>query len=287
MTQAPPTLFDRKAIARNRTRAQARPDRPDWLDHSTAQEILWRLDVTLRHFPRLLLVNAPSELAQAIRASGKAGHVFEADIATKQGALCITPEALPFAPASLDAVIWANGLELVNDVPGTLIQIRRALKPDGLFLACVWAGNTLQELRESFLAAESETGGASPRVAPFGEIRVWGGLLSRAGLALPVADLDRLDVTYGDALTLMRELKHMGLANPLQARRKSFTPRQLLARAAMYYAENFAENGRLRATFERVTLTGWAPDESQQKPLAPGSAKTRLAEALNTREHKL
>ncbi|MDP4822677.1 MAG: class I SAM-dependent methyltransferase [Aestuariivirgaceae bacterium] len=288
MNEAPPALFDAKATRRNRARA-LKGDSPAFLREAVEAEILWRLDLVLRQFPKLLLVGAaPGDLATRIAQTGKAGEVIPAEIVAHGNALVIDPESLPFAPESLDAVIWAGGLESVNDLPGTLIQIRRALKADGLFLGCVLAGESLKELRQSFLAAESELSrGASPRIAPFAEVRAWGALLQRAGFALPVADLDRLDVNYGNALTLMQDLKAMGLANPLMARRKTFTPPSLLARAAAHYAGNFAnEKGRLKATFELVTLTGWAPHESQQKPLKPGSAKFSLAEALGTKELK-
>jgi SAM-dependent methyltransferase len=288
MNEAPPALFDAKATRRNRARALAGSP-PVFLSQAMEAEILWRLDLVLRQFGKLLLVgSAPGDLAARIAQTGKAGQIIAAETVPHGDAIVIDPEALPFAPESLDAVIWAGGLESVNDLPGTLIQIRRALKPDGLFLSCVLAGESLKELRQSFLAAESETsGGASPRVAPFAEVRGWGALLQRAGFALPVADLDRLDVNYGNALTLMRDLKAMGLANPLAARRKGLTPPSLIARAAAHYAEHFAnEKGRLKATFELVTITGWAPHESQQKPLKPGSAKFSLAEALGTKELK-
>ena len=288
MKQAPPTLFDAKATRRNRARALLRPA-PAFLQDAMEAEILWRLDLVLRQFSKLLLIgSAPGDLAARIAQTGKAGHIINAEIVPHGSALVIDPEILPFAPESLDAVIWVAGLESVNDLPGTLIQSRRALNPDGLFLACVLAGESLKELRQSFLAAESETsGGVSPRVIPFAEVRAWGALLQRAGFALPVADLDRLDVNYGNALTLMRDLKAMGLANPLAARRKGLTPPSLIARAGAHYAQHFAnEKGRLKATFELVTITGWAPHESQQKPLKPGSAKFRLAEALGTKELK-
>jgi SAM-dependent methyltransferase len=288
MDHAPPALFDTKATRRNRARALAASG-PAFLREAMEAEILWRLDLVLRHFPHALLIgSAPGDLAKRIAQTGKAGQIITAETVPHANALVIDPEALPFAPASLDAVIWAGGLESVNDLPGTLIQIRRALKPDGLFLSCVLAGESLKELRQSFLAAESETsGGVSPRVAPFAEVRGWGALLQRAGFALPVADLDRLDVNYGNAMSLMRDLKAMGLANPMIGRRKGLTPPSLIAKAAAHYAEHFAnEKGRLKATFELVTVTGWAPHESQQKPLKPGSAKFSLAEALGTKELK-
>ena len=195
-------------------------------------------------------------------------------------------EALPFAPASLDLVVSGLVLHHVNDLPGTLVQIRRALKPDGLFLAALLGGETLKELREAWLIAEDEImGGASPRVAPFADVRDLGGLLQRAGFALPVADTDVVRVTYASPLDLMREIKAMGASNVLTARRRVPVTRKLLFRAAEVYAERFAlADGRIPATFEIITLTAWVPHESQQKPLRPGSAKSRLAEALGVKE---
>ncbi len=195
-------------------------------------------------------------------------------------------EALPFAAESLDLAVSGLALHHVNDLPGALIQIRRALKPDGLFLGAVLGGETLKELREAWLIAEDEvSGGASPRVAPFADVRDLGGLLQRAGFALPVADTDVVRVTYASPLDLMREIKAMGASNVLTARRRVPVTRKLLFRAAEVYAERFAlPDGRVSATFEIITLTAWVPHESQQKPLQPGSAKARLADALGVKE---
>ena len=195
-------------------------------------------------------------------------------------------ETLPFADGSLDLVASALSLQFVNDLPGALIQIRRALKPDGLLLAALIGGDSLRELRDAFAAAESEVeGGISPRVAPFADVRDLGALLQRAGFALPVVDADRLTVRYPSAFALMRDLRHMGATNVLRERRRSSLKRATLERMAQIYAERFADaDGRLRATFEIVWLSGWAPHESQQKPLRPGSATHRLADALGTQE---
>jgi SAM-dependent methyltransferase len=197
-------------------------------------------------------------------------------------------EALPFAAQSFDLVVSGLALQHVNDLPGTLIQVRRALQPDGLLLAALLGGATLNELRTSLLAAEEEVeGGASPRVAPFADVRDLGALLQRARFALPVVDADTVTVTYPHALALMRELRAMGATNVLHARRRSPLRRATLARALEIYAQRFGlANGRVPATFEIMTLTGWAPHESQQKPLQPGTAKMRLAEALGTQEQK-
>lgn len=277
-------IFDLPAARRQRQRALSQP-MPDFLWQAVAENLIWRLELTLRHFGRVLVVNAaPGDLARRIADLGKADAIIEADTAAG-ASLIIHPEALPFGPESLDAVIWASGLERVNDLPGTLIQIRKALKPDGLLLAASLGGESFRELKASWLAADAEGAGASPRVAPMVDVRGWGALLQRAGFALPVADLDRLDVTYGEALTLMREIKAMGLGHALKQARKGLTSPATLARAAMHYGANFADaNGRLKASFEIITLTGWAPHESQQKPLKPGSAKMRLADALNPRK---
>jgi NADH dehydrogenase [ubiquinone] 1 alpha subcomplex assembly factor 5 len=191
-------------------------------------------------------------------------------------------EALPFAEQSLDLVVSGLALHFVNDLPGTLIQIRRALKPDGLLLAALLGGATLTELRTAFLTAEEELeGGASPRVAPFADVRDLGGLLQRAGFALPVADSDTVTVTYREPLALMLELRAMGSSNALTERSRRPLRRATLARAIEIYRERFGlPDGRVPATFEIVTLTGWAPHPSQPKPLRPGSATTRLADVL-------
>jgi len=195
-------------------------------------------------------------------------------------------ETLPFRDASLDLAVSALALQFVNDLPGTLAQIRRALEPDGLFLAALIGGESLAELREAFAAAEAEIeGGVSPRVAPFVDLRELGALLQRAGFALPVTDIDRLTVRYASPLALMHDLRMMGATNALEERRRKPLRRATLRRMMEIYGERFADaDGRVRATFEIVWLSGWAPHESQQQPLPPGSAKMRLADALGARE---
>jgi SAM-dependent methyltransferase len=195
-------------------------------------------------------------------------------------------ETLPFRDGSLDLVVSALALQFVNDLPGALIQIRRALKPDGLFLAALIGGDSLAELRAAFAQAESEVeGGISPRVAPFADLRDLGALLQRAGLALPVTDIDRVTVRYASPLALMHDLRRMGATNVLTERRRKPLRRATLRRLFEIYAERFADpDGRIRATFEIVWLSGWAPHESQQQPLKPGSARARLADALRTTE---
>jgi SAM-dependent methyltransferase len=195
-------------------------------------------------------------------------------------------EALPFRDAAFDLVVSALALQFVNDLPGVLVQIRRALKPDGLFLAALLGGETLTELRQSFAAAESDIeGGASPRVAPFADLRDLGALLQRAGFALSVADADRITVRYDSAFALMHDLRRMGATNAIIDRRRTPLKRATLMRAAEIYAQRFSDDDRrVRATFEVLWLSGWAPHPSQQQSLKPGTAKARLADALGTRE---
>jgi SAM-dependent methyltransferase len=189
------------------------------------------------------------------------------------------------ANGQIDLAMSVMALHWANDLPGTLVQVRRTLKPDGLLLAAFLGGETLFELRECLAAAEVEiSGGISPRVSPFVDLRDAGGLLQRAGFALPVADQDRIAVTYESPVALMHDLRAMGETNALTQRRRSFTPRTVFARANEIYTEKYGDDGRIRATFDVVYLTGWAPHESQQKPMRPGSATTRLAEALDTEE---
>lgn len=292
-----PIVFDRKALADRRRRAirNAVPG-ADFLVDIAADEIAARLDAVSRSFGTAVAIGGPTDaLARAVASSGKAERVLRADLFARgpDGAhpadLVLDDEILPFADASLDLVVSGLTLQWVNDLPGTLVQIRRALRPDGLFLATFAGADTLGELRQAFLAAESEaSGGASPHVAPFADLRDLGALLQRTGFALPVTDQDRLTLRYASPLHLMRELAAMGAGNVLAGRARGLMPPSLLARAAGHYAEAAADpDGRVRATISLVSLSGWAPHESQQKPLRPGSAKARLADALGTREEAL
>jgi SAM-dependent methyltransferase len=261
----------------------------DFLLRRAAEELGERLALIKREFPAAVDLATPGpHAAEALARDPRIGFLIRAaPIPTTRGAFptyvgdC---EHLPLAPASCDLIASLLALQTVNDLPGALIQIRQALKPDGLFLACLAGGDTLTELRQSLTAGEAEVlAGAAPRVAPFADVRALGGLLQRAGLALPVVDLDRVVVRYGDMVALMRDLRAMGATNVLTARSRRFLRRDVLARAGQIYAERFAdEDGRIRATFDLVWLSGWAPHESQQKPLKPGSAKMRLEEALKT-----
>ena len=196
-------------------------------------------------------------------------------------------ERLPFADESLDLLVSTLALHWTNDLVGALIQIRRALKPDGLFLGAVLGGGTLMELRQSLVQAESElSDGAGLRVSPFADVLDAAGLLQRAGFAMPVADIDRVTVRYASALELIRDVRAMGESNVLFDRAKKPLSRAVLARAAAVYHERFAgPDGRIPATFDIVVMTGWAPHPDQQKPLRPGSAQVRLADALHVREH--
>ncbi len=292
-SQNPSALFDRELIARRRDRAAANAGAHDFLLARAADDIVERLGFVRRRFEIALVLGAwHGLLGERLRNEAKVPLVIELDGAPGMLARCGGPrvladeEALPFGDRSLELVVSALSLQLVNDLPGTLIQIRRALKPDGLLLAALLGGQTLVELRTALLEAEAEVeGGASPRVVPFADVRDAGALLQRAGFALPVADAELLTVTYASPLHLMHEIRAFGAANPLHARRRTPMRRATLWRACEIYAQRFAApNGRVRATFEIISVTGWAPHESQPKPLAPGSARTRLSDALGVPE---
>ena len=285
---AGPELFDRRLL-RLRQRRAARDPATFLLDR-VAGELGERLGAVLRRFERAVDLGTPAgALRSVLAASGKVGTVVAVSAQPRRDsglAVAADEEALPFADGSLDLVVSALALQFANDLPGALAQIRRALKPDGLLLAALVGGASLTELRQAFAQAESEVeGGASPRVAPFADVRELGALLQRAGFALPVVDSDRLTVRYDTVFDLMRDLRRMGATTVLRERRLTPLRRATLARVAQVYAQRFADpDGRLRASFEIVWLSGWAPHESQQKPLKPGSAKQRLADALGTIE---
>lgn len=295
MSAAPP-LFDTPLLTARRERAAASAGTHDFLLRRVVEDLAERLAIVQRRFPVALDLGAHhGVLGREIGQIPSVETLISLEPAPRLLAeapghrVLGRPDMLPFGDASLDLVVSGLALQLVDDLPGTLVQIRRALKPDGLLLAALLGGSTLTELREAWLAAEAEMlGGASPRVAPFADVRDLGGLLQRAGFALPVADSDIVTVTYETPLALMRDVKGMGASNMLVERRRTPVTRGLLLRAAEIYVERFGlESGRVPATFEILTLTAWAPHESQQQPLKPGSAKTRLADALGVRERKL
>jgi len=285
-----PTIFDRTLLRARQQRARALGPETFLIDR-VAAELGERLSVVLRTFERAVDLGTPTDaMRRVLTDGGKIATVVSAAPAAGpgDGALRVVAdeEALPFADGSLDLIVSALALQFVNDLPGTLIQIRRALKPDGLFLAALIGGDSLTELREAFAEAESEVeGGISPRVAPFADVRELGSLLQRAGFALPVVDSDRLTVRYETVFALMRDLRRMGATNVLTERRRTPLRRATLKRMAEFYAQRFADpDGRVRAIFEIAWLSGWVPHESQQKPLKPGSARQRLADALGTKE---
>ena len=256
-----PVIFDRRLLRARLARAAAIGPATFLLDR-VADDIAERLSAVLRTFDIAVDLGTPTDAVRRAIA-GRVGTV---------AAVVADEEALPFRDASLDLVVSALTLQFVNDLPGTLIQIRRALKPDGLFLAAMIGGESLAELRAAFAEAEAEVeGGVSPRVAPFADLRDLGALLQRAGFALPVTDVDRITVRYASPLALMHDLRRMGAGNALTERRRTPLRRATLRRLLEIYAERFADpDGRIRATFEIVWLSGWAPHESQQQPLRAG-----------------
>jgi SAM-dependent methyltransferase len=293
---SPIEIFDRRALRARRGRRAARAGGggdQTFLFDEIAERLLDRLDDVNRAFPRALDLGARhGSVARALGGRGRVETLVTADLAAAapepslRPAVVTEPDLLPFAPGSFDLVLSNLAMHWVNDLPGALLQLRHILRPDGLLLAAMFGGETLTELRQALLAAEiAEENGGSPRVSPFAELRDAAGLLQRAGFTMPVADADTLTVTYPDALALMRDLRGMGEANALVERRRSFTRRATLARAAAEYHERFAElDGRIRATFQVIYLTGWAPHPEQPKPLRPGSAAARLADALGAAE---
>ena len=289
----PIQLFDRSLLDARRRRALARPPADaDFLLRSAVDDLLDRLSVVKRDFPLAVDLGTPlPALAERLSALPQIGRIARIDrltetLAGQEAAIAADPELLPLRDASVDLVVSALAFQWLSDVPGALAQIHRALKPDGLMMVNLLGGETLHELRQCLTTAEAElTGGASPRVAPFAELRDLGGLLQRTGFALPVIDQDRLIVRYANAFELMRDLRAMGAANALVERSRRPASRQLFLRTASIYAERYSDpDGRIRATFDIISLSGWSPHESQQKPLKPGSARTRLADALGVTE---
>jgi SAM-dependent methyltransferase len=283
-------LFDRALLAQRRRRAAALGPVTFLIDR-VAEDMVERLSAVRRTFEVAVDLGTPTDaVRRAIRPAVAAGRIVAAipePVADCAGPVVVADEEhLPFRDASLDLVVSGLALQFVNDLPGALVQIRRALKPDGLFLAALVGGDTLTELRHAFAAAEAGVeGGASPRVAPFADVRAMGALLQRAGFALPVADVDHVCVRYDSPVRLMHDLRRMGATNALAERRRAVLRRATLARLVDVYAERFADpDGRVRASFDIIWLSGWAPHASQQQPLRPGSARMRLADALGTQE---
>jgi SAM-dependent methyltransferase len=293
-----PLIFDTNVLRLRKRRAMREAKKPNardggFLRDMAAADVRERLDSVERHFDLALDLSdddgrsaellAASERVQSMaRLASDPTLIADDAMDTVIGTL----DYLPATPDSLNLVTSVLGLQWVNDLPGTLVQIRRALKPDGLFLGALIGGSSLHELRDILAAEEGEaTGGASPRVIPFVDVRDFGGLLQRAGFALPVTDVDTLTVRYGNLFVLMADLRAMGATNPLVHRSRRPWTKTRAVRAAQIYAERHADpDGRIRATFQIVSFSGWAPSDTQQKPLRPGSARARLADALGASE---
>jgi len=291
MTDSSIHLFDRAVLRQRRDRAAQKRDADFLFDH-TASFLAERLEDVTREFPYALdLSSRHGPLLSTLRQRPGSVAVIRSDLSAamlKQGdgpGFVADEEWLPIKDEAFDLITSNLALHWVNDLPGALIQIRRALKPDGLFLATVLGGETLAELRQVLLEAEAHiTGGAAPRVSPFMDVRDAGGLLQRAGFALPVADIDRVRVSYPNALKLMSDLSAMGESNALVERSTKPLPRAVIMEAARLYQDRYGAEP-LPVRFDVITLTGWAPHPDQQKPLKPGSAQMRLAQALGTTEH--
>ena len=289
----PITVFDRHILKLRRDRAASRASEFNFLFAETADRLADRLEDTTRSFPRAVDLGCHSgELAQILAASSRVETLHQADISYRyakaardlngRSSMVADEEFLPFAEGSLDLILSNLSLHWVNDLPGMLLQARRALKSDGLFLASMLGGETLKDLREALMTAEAEEeGGVSPRVSPFVDVKDAGALLQRSGFALPVVDADDITIDYPDALKLMRDLSGMGESNIVAKRSKKFTKRSTLARAAAIYHERHGrDDGRVHAKFQVIYLTGWAPDDSQPKPLRRGSGQVSLVDFL-------
>jgi SAM-dependent methyltransferase len=272
-----PVLFDRALFQARLARAR-KLGSATFLLERLAEDMAERLSAVLRDFKSAADIGTPGEQLRNVLAE-RFDQFVQIDLPARES------EPLSVQAESLDLAVSALAFHFVNDLPGVFAQIRRALRPDGLLLAAMMGGDTLTELRQSFALAEAELeGGASPRVVPFADLRDIGALLQRAGLALPVTDVDRIVVRYDNAFDLMHDLRRMGATNILMERRRIPTRRATMLRMAQVYGERFADpDGRIRATFDVIWLSGWAPHESQQKPLRPGSAKASLAEAVKRR----
>lgn len=275
------TIIDRKAAAANRRRAEnSGVEGADFLLEAVSDDLLFRLSAVAREFDRALLFSPlPGALAGKLFGSGKVRSVETLDDMSGD---VVQEEALGLGEAEFDLGVSLLNLHETNDTPGILAQMRRALRPDGLFLACTPGGDTLHELRDSLLTAEAGlTGNAHARVLPFMDVRDAGGLLQRAGFALPVTDVESFTVRYDTIFHLMRDLRAMGATNTLVSRSRKFATLDLFRAAGEVYADRYSDaDGRIRATFTLVWMSGWVPHESQQKPLKPGSASHRLADFI-------
>jgi len=289
----PPLLFDRRLLRERRARFAGEIEDREILIGHVAREISDRVAIMLREFPRALDLGAfHGLLGQMIAQLPSVEKVIYAESVLAYAKRCPGPavvcdeDVLPFKDGAFNLVVSGLALHRVNDLPGSLIQIRRALAPDGLFMAAALGINALAELRECLLEAEEQIdGGVSPRVAPFADVRAYGGLLQRAGFALPVTDSEEIQVQYASPRALMREIRALGGGNVLMDRSKKPLSRRVLTRAEELYRERYGTaDGNVTATFQFVFMSGWAPDPSQQQPLKPGSARSRLADALNTTE---
>lgn len=280
------SVIDTDLLTARKLRAARQPVAgADFLARRLGEDLEDRLATVVRSFDRAAVLFSPPATRQALDASGKAASIVEVGLNRALAgidAIVAPAETVPLEPGSIDLAISLLSLHEVNDLPGLLVQVRRSLKPDGLFLAAMAGGSTLTELRQSLLAAEIElTGGAAPRVIPFADVRDMGALLQRAGFALPVTDIDTVVVRYDDMFALLRDLRAMGSTSALSDRSRKPATRTLFARAAQIYAERFADaDGRVRATFDIIWLSGWAPAETQRKPLKPGSAEVSLTKVL-------
>ena len=286
-------VFNRRVVRLHRDRAAPLLDDHGFLLDEAGERLADRLTDVKRRFPFALDLGCHTGgMGKLLAGRGGIETLVQCDLSPAMArrapgpSLAADEEALPFAESSFDLVLSCLSLHWVNDLPGALSQVRRALKPDGLFLASMLGGETCRELRAALAEAEIACeGGLSPRVSPFVDVRDAGALLQRAGFALPVVDSDTITVSYAEPLKLMRDLRLMGEGNALHHMRKGFTRRATLMDAGVRYREMFGDDeGRVPATFQIITMTAWAPDPSQPKAMAPGSAKARLADALGTEE---
>ena len=288
--QAPPAIFDRRAVRRHRDRAAPKLASYDFLLREVADRLADCLLDIKRGFPVALDLGCHGgQLAAVLAGRGGIEWLVQSDLSPEMLRLASGPrlaadeEALPFADGRFDLVLSVLSLHWVNDLPGTLAQIRRVLKPDGLFLAAMLGGGSLEELRQALLAGEMEArGGVSPRVSPFVDPHDAGALLQRAGFALPVVDTDQIVLSYADPFAMMAELRGLGESNAVAARQGQFTPRAVIEAGARHYFQDHGDSdGRVPATFQIITMTGWAPHESQQQPLRRGSGQVPLSDALD------